>query len=668
MKLKIFIFCFLLTNSLTAQTIQGTVTDEISQEGLPFANVILEQNNVQKAGTTTDLDGNYILTGFDPGTYDVRVGYVGYQDKLISGITVSSSKTIPLDIQMTVPKDGGVDLSEIVVVNYRIPLIEHDMTSSGSVVTAQEIRKMPVKSATSVIARVAGVGQSKKGKGISFRGVRESDDIIFVDGVKTRRSDIFGKTEPDWNNEEYATITENSFKEVIADPLSTFSIDVDKAAYSNVRRHLTAGQRPPVDAVRVEEMINYFDYDYPQPTGEHPFSIFTEVGDCPWNPANKLVLIGLKGKEIDISNAPASNLVFLIDVSGSMGSQDKLPLVKKSLKMLVENLSAQDRIAIVTYAGYEALALPSTPGDQEATIIQAIDLLGAGGSTAGGAGIMKAYEIGKQHFIKDGNNRIILATDGDFNVGVSNDNQLKKLIETKRKSGIYLTVLGYGTGNYKDSKMETLADYGNGNYAYIDNIREAKKVLVNEMSGTLFTIAKDVKIQVEFNPAQVDQYLLIGYENRLLNKEDFNNNKKDAGEIGAGHTVTALYEIIPAKSKDNTLATATVDPLLYQSSTLTSLANESSELMQLKLRYKLPKSRTSILLQQPVNLPATELQTSEHFRFAAAVASFGKLLRQSKQRKKLNIKEIKTLAASAIGKDPYGYRQEFVRLLDLYKR
>src|SRR5579862_9522077 len=365
-----------------------------------------------------------------------------------------------------------------------------------------------------------------------------------------------------FNTEEYDAIIENPFLNAIQNPLSTFSIDVDAGSYSNVRRFLQNGQLPPTGAVRIEELINYFHYEYPQPSNDDPFSINTEVGTCVWNPQHQLVMIGLQGKKIPTENLPASNLVFLIDVSGSMMEPEKLPLVQKSLKMLVDQLREQDRVSLVVYAGNAGLVLPSTPGSEKIKIKNAIDALEAGGSTAGGAGIQLAYKVASQHFIRNGNNRIILCTDGDFNVGPSSDSELFDIIDKEKKTGVFLTVLGYGMGNYKDAKMEKLADKGNGNHAYIDNEMEAKKVLVNEFGGTLFTIAKDVKLKIEFNPAIVQAYRLIGYENRMLNKEDFNNDSKDAGELGSGHTVTAVYEIIPVGVKDE--FSQLVDPLKYQ--------------------------------------------------------------------------------------------------------
>jgi len=426
------------------------------------------------------------------------------------------------------------------------------------------------------------------------------------------------------------------------DKLSTFSIDVDRASYSNVRRFLNNGQKPPKDAVRIEEMINYFDYNYPQPKGEHPFSITTEASDCPWNKEAKLLHIGLQGKRIDMDNAPYNNLVFLMDVSGSMNSANKLPLVKSSLKLLIQNMRDEDRIAIVVYAGAAGMVLPSTKGSDRNKIMAALGNLEAGGSTAGGAGIKLAYKIAKENYLEDGNNRIILTTDGDFNVGVSSDGDLEKLIVEKRNDNIFLSVLGFGTGNYKDSKMETLADKGNGNYAYIDNIKEAKKTLGKEMGATLYTIAKDVKIQMEFNPKYVKSYRLVGYENRLLNNADFANDKKDAGELGAGHTVTALYEIIFVNN--------------------TKKSNQ--DMMTVNLRYKKPKGTVSTLLSHPVKNNIVSLnKASDNFRFSASVAGFGMLLRDSKFKNNLSYQDVIDLGEGAKGTDKEGYRSEYISMV-----
>lgn len=464
------------------------------------------------------------------------------------------------------------------------------------------------------------------------------------------------------NAEEYKEIAENNFKTVSESPLSTFSIDVDAASYSNMRRYINKGELPPADAIRTEELINYFSYDYPQPTGNDPVKITTEVGACPWNVKHRLVRIGLKAKEIPTDKLPVSNLVFLIDVSGSMYGPQRLGLVQSSLKLLVNNLRDEDRVAIVVYSGSAGEKLPSTSGSDKQKIREAIDELTAGGSTAGGAGIKLAYKIAKQNFVKGGNNRIILCTDGDFNVGVSSDEGLEKLIEQERKSGVFLTVLGYGMGNYKDSKMQVLAEKGNGNHAYIDNLQEANRVLVNEFGATMHTVAKDVKLQIEFNPSQVQAYRLIGYESRLLKDEDFNNDAKDAGEMGAGHTVTAFYEVVPAGIKSD--FTGKVDDLKYQKTKPTPAAtNNSKELLTVKLRYKAPDGNTSKKIEQPL-IDDNKEKVSSDFRFASAVAMFGQLLRDSDFKGAATYDKVISLAKTSLDNDEKGYRREFIRLAE----
>jgi Ca-activated chloride channel homolog len=463
------------------------------------------------------------------------------------------------------------------------------------------------------------------------------------------------------NTESYAGINENSFRDARRDPLSTFSIDVDRASYSNIRRFIDNGQTPPVDAVRIEELINYFTYDYPQPKDENPFSITTEISSAPWNDRHQVIQIGLQGKILPTDNLPPSNLVFLIDVSGSMDEPNKLPLVKQSFAMLVDHLRAQDHVAIAVYAGAAGTVLNPTSGSEKIKIFDAIERLQAGGSTAGGEGLKLAYNLAAENFKKNGNNRVIIATDGDFNVGESSDEAMEKLIEQKRKEGVFLTVLGYGMGNYKDSKLEILADKGNGNYAYIDNLSEARKTLVSEFGGTLFTIAKDVKIQVEFNPAKVSAYRLIGYENRVLRNQDFNNDKKDAGELGSGHTVTALYEIIPAGVKSEFLD---IDDLRYQKNSALPKSTLSNELMTLKLRYKKPDQDMSQLIVHTIkNYKSATIDPSENFRWACAVSGFGMLLRESEYIRNFNYDKVIALAESAKGKDEEGYRTEFIQMV-----
>ncbi|MEE8461681.1 MAG: von Willebrand factor type A domain-containing protein [Acidobacteriota bacterium] len=466
---------------------------------------------------------------------------------------------------------------------------------------------------------------------------------------------------PEFNTEAYDRIEDNQFLQATQNPLSTFSIDVDTASYAVVRRFLQGGTLPPKDAVRIEEMLNYFSYNYPVPSEEGPFSASVEVAQAPWALEHRLVRIGLKGQELGMEQRPSSNLVFLLDVSGSMQPANKLPLLKNAMRLLVDRLGEKDRVAIVVYAGASGLVLPSTSSDQKGKILAALENLRAGGSTNGGSGIRLAYQTAVSNFITGGVNRVILATDGDFNVGTTNQGDLTRLIEDNAKSGVFLTVLGFGMGNYKDSTLEKLADMGNGNYAYIDTINEARKVLVDEINATLVTIAKDVKIQIEFNPLQVSAYRLIGYENRLLRKEDFNDDTKDAGEIGAGHTVTALYEIVPAGKG---LQIPGVDPLKYQTPMGTTDVAQSGELLTLKLRYKQPDGETSRLLEFPVRDGGKAYsQASQDFKFAAAVASFGMILRQSPYQGNGTLAAVLELAQEGKGSDPHGYRGEFLELV-----
>ena len=467
------------------------------------------------------------------------------------------------------------------------------------------------------------------------------------------------------NTEEYDRIQENGFKSVADTPLSTFSIDVDPASYSNMRRFINRGELPPADAIRTEELVNYFSYDYPKPTGNDPVKITVEAGTCTWNTAHRLVRIGLKAKEIPTEQLPASNLVFLIDISGSMWGANRLDLVKSSLKLLVNNLRNKDKVAIVTYAGSAGVKLEATSGGDKQKIREAIDELTAGGSTAGGAGIHLAYQIAKKNFISDGNNRIILCSDGDFNVGVSSAEGLEQLIEKERKSGVHLTVLGYGMGNYKDKKIQVLAEKGNGNHAYIDNLQEANRVLVGEFGATLHTVAKDVKLQVEFNPSQVQAYRLIGYESRLLKDEDFNNDAKDAGDMGAGHTVTAFYEVIPAGVKNEYVGK--VDDLKYQKKEkMTLKPTGSDELLTVKLRYKAPDKDVSRKMELPF-VDNKGDSVSSDFRFASAVAMFGQLLRDSDFKGTADYDKVIKLAKQGVNNDERGYRREFIRLVEAAK-
>lgn len=474
---------------------------------------------------------------------------------------------------------------------------------------------------------------------------------------------------PDWaipivrpqGSEQYQAISDNPVQQVAQNPVSTFSIDVDTGSYSNVRRFLNEGRLPPSDAVRVEEMINYFPYDYALPRGRDPFAVHAELAPAPWNKGNVLMRIGIKGQDVAKASLPPANLVFLVDVSGSMSDKDKLPLLKSSLKLLLNEVRASDKVTIVTYSGQTSVLLPPTPGSDKATLQAAIDRLHAGGGTAGASGIQLAYQMAQQSFIKGGINRVLLATDGDFNVGITDFRQLKQMVEDKRKSGVSLSTLGFGTGNYNEQLMEQLADAGDGAYSYIDSLLEGHKVLVNEMTSSLATIAQDVKIQVEFNPGSVKEYRLIGYENRLLKQEDFNNDKVDAGDIGAGHTVTALYELTLADGK------GLVDPLRYQ--TTPQARSGGKELAFIKLRYKRPGETASQLINIPIERGTIEslAQAGSEFRFAAAVAGFGQILRGGKYTGQWGYDEARQLAAGSIGKDRFGYRGEFLRLIDLAK-
>ncbi|MEE3999289.1 von Willebrand factor type A domain-containing protein [Tenacibaculum sp. FZY0031] len=462
------------------------------------------------------------------------------------------------------------------------------------------------------------------------------------------------------NRDSYAARNENIFKSPVNSPLSTFSIDVDKASYSNVRRMINSGQKVPKEAVKIEEMINYFDYNYPQPTGKHPFSITTEIVTTPWNKDTQLVRIGLKGKEYEQENLPTSNLTFLIDVSGSMSDQNKLPLLKSAFKLLVNQLREKDKVAIVVYAGAAGVVLKPTSGSEKETILEALNQLEAGGSTAGGEGIELAYKLAKENYIQDGNNRVILATDGDFNVGASSNVAMEALIEEKRKSGVFLSVLGFGYGNYQDDKLEVLAAKGNGNHAYIDTMQEAQKIFGKEFGGTLYTIAKDVKIQVEFNPKKVQAYRLIGYENRLLNDEDFVDDTKDAGELGSGHTVTALYEVIPVGVKSKFLKK--LPKLKYTQNK--QLDSFNDELLTVKFRYKLPKGNKSIELVKTVKNEV--LAPTNDMNFISAVALFGMQLSKSKFKNNSKIEDVLSLTEGEIGEDKDGYKAEFVRLVKMY--
>ncbi len=513
---------------------------------------------------------------------------------------------------------------------------------------------------------VVGYGTNGYTPGLRIRGHsgRKSKAVAASSMEAAYSPALYCVTDADHNTENYSTIVENGYKEVLKDPLSTFSVDVDRASYSNVRRFLNSGQLPPVDAVRIEEMINYFSYDYKVPVDEHPFAVHHELAVCPWNKEHYLMKVGLKGKEIAKDNLPASNLVFLLDVSGSMNSSNKLPLLKSAFHLLVQELRPEDKVSIVVYAGASGCILEPTPGNNKQKILDALNRLEAGGSTAGGAGLMLAYQKAEESFIKGGNNRIILATDGDFNVGVSSNSEMERLVSDKKDKGIFITVLGFGMGNYKDDRLEIIANKGNGNYAYIDNVQEAQKTLVKEFGGTLFTIAKDVKFQIEFNPSKVTAYRLVGYENRMLNAEDFNDDKKDAGDIGSGHTVTALYEIIPVGAADAGSWIKQIDTLKYQKLGEESVNSDSDEWLTLKLRYKNPDGNNSHLIEIPVKGKVKVFESaSMDFKFVASVAGFGMLLRNSEYKGLLTYPEVQKMAKDSRGDDEDGYKAEMARLI-----
>jgi Ca-activated chloride channel family protein len=769
------VICTLMAIQLYAGgsgTLKGKVVDSETKEPIPFANVILKIKDVMKGGASTDFDGNYTIKPITPGTYTVNVTYVGYNTKEVENVVIEENMITFLDIEVNA---SLTQLNVVEITDYCVPLINKDNTTSGGTwtanshrnerntkyyrssknrkkarkpvppkqktmykksytksggtATAEEIRKMPNKTAGSLATTVSGVSASY-GANPNLRGHNEGT-VLYIDGMRVTRSTcipsdrfqsvtvILGGIPAEYENdmvmmneyadfktsykqytdesdyittpevfvlmpstpldeysqipipapapdpyeyeeESYDEIIENEFVSPYDEPLSTFSIDVDRASYSNIRRMLNSGNMPPNDAIRLEEMINYFNYSYEKPT-DQPFSVYNELGECPWNEESKLLHIGIQGEHIEKDDRKPNNLVFLLDVSGSMCSPNKLPLLKKSFKLLLGQLDERDRVAIVVYAGSSGLALPSTSCDKKKVIIDRLDELNAGGSTAGGAGIELAYKVAVENFIEDGNNRVILATDGDFNVGIYDNNALLKLIDKKKESGVYLSVLGFGMGNYKDDKMEILADHGNGNYAYIDNLKEANKVLVTEMQGTLYTIAKDVKLQLEFNPAIVKSYRLVGYENRLLEAEDFDDDKKDAGEIGAGHTVTAIYEVLFVDGESGMKR-----DLRYQKRGESEL-KDSEELAFMKIRYKEPKESKSQLLTFPVENKVIK-DSGNNFGFSACVAGFGLLLRDSEFiDDAFDYEQVLEMAKKYKGDDEEGYRGEFIQLVKLAK-
>ena len=613
-RVSLILLAVVMSLSVSAQQIEvkGKVYDAHDKTPIPGVTV-MEIGKTR--GTITDVNGEFNINT-EKGKI-LQFKYIGYKLKEVR----AESEWMKVEMEQDIRT-----LEEVTIVAFGSQKKE-SVVGSVTSVSPSQLRRSSNGLRDAIAGRIAGV-------------VWESD------------------------TEEYGTFKENRFFPVEKQPLSTFSLDVDVASYGNIRRMINQGKMPPQEAVRIEEMINYFSYNYVQPTDGHPIRIMTETTLCPWNKKHQLLRIGVKAKEIPSEELSASNFVFLIDVSGSMYDANKLPLVKSSMKLLVNNLRPQDRVAIVTYAGAAGEALPSTSGADKQKIIDALESLYARGSTAGGEGIQLAYKIAEKNFMKEGNNRVILCTDGDFNVGVSSNEGLETLIESKRKSGIFLTVLGYGMGNYKDSKLQTLAEKGNGNHAYIDNLQEANRVIVNEFGSTMHTIAKDVKIQVEFNPAFVNAYRLIGYESRLLEDEDFNDDLKDAGELGPGHTVTALYEIVPVGVK---APVGSVDPLKYQSpekETATSKLTDSKELLTVKLRYKKPDEEVSRKLEVSVLSKDVDKNPSEELSFIMSVAMFGQLLRDSDFKGDASYAKVIELARKGLNDDPNGYRREFIRLVE----
>ena len=674
------------------KTITGTVSDNAG--GIPGATISIQKT---KKGTSTDFQGKYSITAQKG---DVLVfSFIGMK----SQTRIVGDKSI-IDVKL---EEENQSLQEVVVVGYATKHKKKQTASSvqriqgrvagvaisenyvqpstnAIVATAEESSSIASKNEPMYIVDgvvikadqmakinpndIDNVSVLKDAAATSVYGNKATNGVVII---ATKNQVFKNLSEKEINSklnitqsnqEDYDTFTENGFESPKTAPLSTFSIDVDNASYTNVRRFINNGQSVPKDAVRVEEMVNFFKYNYPQPKDANPFSINTEISESPWNSKNQILKIGLQGKNIPTDDLPASNLVFLIDVSGSMSEMNKLPLLKQSMKILVNELRAKDKVSIVVYAGAAGLVLAPTSGDEKKTIIKALDKLNAGGSTAGGAGINLAYQIASENFIKNGNNRVILATDGDFNVGGSSNSDMEKLIEEKRKSGVFLTCLGYGMGNYKDSKMEILADKGNGNYAYIDNIQEANRFLGKEFKGSMFAIAKDVKIQIEFNPKQVQAYRLIGYENRKLRPEDFKNDAIDAGELGSNHTVTALYEIVPAGVKSDYL-NQQPDDLKY-TKTETASGN-SNELATVKFRYKKPDGDKSIEMVQVIQNKSVSLdKASADLKFSSAVAWFGLKLRDSKLIADKSSEDIANLARQGMSNDREGYKAEFVRLVE----
>lgn len=664
-KLFLLIYCMIPFSGswMMAQSgiLKGTIKDK-NNNTVPFANVALytESKTTPVTGCVSDLDGNYMVTTIPQGIYKVKVNAIGYTEHVIEQISINDSSTKHLNIIL---KQQSNQLEAVTVCDR---IVKVDQTVQKVTYSVKDYKNLPSRSVEGHFRTTSGLSSNGNGY-ITLRGSRSnaaiktnSDPLALQ---KPSSSQIKSKSAQQFNTNEFSDFQDNEFLSSHLAPLSTFSVDVDKASYTLVRKFIKDGVQPVRGAVRLEEMLNYFDYNYADPTDQHPFNIITELTECPWNKDSKILKLALQGKRIPTAELPPSVFTFLIDVSGSMNAPNRLPLVKASLLKLLESMRPQDKVGIVVYAGAAGIVLEPRSAEKKSVIVSKIMEMEAGGSTAGGQGIQLAYKLAEEHFVKDGNNRIILCTDGDFNVGISSESELTDLIEKERQKGIFLTVLGYGMGNYKDNKLELLANKGNGNYAYIDDYSEAEKFLGKEFAGTMYTIAKDVKIQIEFNPEFIKSYRLIGYENRVLAAQDFNDDKKDAGEIGAGHTVTALYEI-----RADEKFCKKVDSLKYHR-TARSANAKGDEIATVKFRYKKPDGNQSILIQKTLDGKTQKLaEATENTRFAIAVAAFGMTLRQSEYIKEVPLEQISELASAAKTYDPEGLRNDFISMIKDYKQ
>lgn len=655
-------------SQISSGSLKIIVTDTFSKEFIPYANVILLKNDSMVDGKATDFDGFAFFSNLDPGNYQIEVSYVGYSAFKSKLITISPNN---ITIILAELKEGLV-ADEVSVVEYRKDIISESYGGSTKR-TSSEISKSPTRSINQIVGLSGGV-QTTSGSAPVVKGARSSANITYIDGMPVRGNSAvpISSYEPLKkrkeklelpNTEMYVQTKEQSFYNPYEKPLSTFSIDVDEASYTNARRYITNGQTPPPESIRIEEFINYFQYEYDAPTNGEPFAVHSEISQCPWNEKNLLLKIALKGRVEETENLPNSNLVFLIDVSGSMSSPNKLSLLKDAFVKMTKHLSENDKVSIVVYAGASGVVLDGVAGNNHQIISKAIHRLESGGSTAGYAGITTAYDIAEKHFIPNGNNRIILATDGDFNVGLSGLDELEKMITEKRKSGIMFSSMGFGMGNYADARLELLANKGNGAYYYIDTKKEANRVFSEKIKSTLFTIAKDVKLQLEFNPQKVKSYRLVGYENRALKDEDFANDTIDAGELGVGHTVTAFYEIVPLhKIQDNV-----VQKLRYQTTIANSNDSIKDEWLTLKLRYKNPNENVSKLISHHISCKAVEFNnSSSNFQFSSLVAASAMLMRNSNYLNNANKEEIKKQLNSLSIPKSDSEKREFISLFKQY--